>query len=135
MKKFILGILTLAIPVCLIFIFPDMVTDKGTDEEILIVCTMSDDSTDKRYFLINKSRSIAKFMNADDVHYGKLTTTENAYILHFPKTKKRWEALHTINRYSGKLEWEHGDPPFGRLLSDNVFRLGVCSEGKDVKRF
>ena len=66
---------------------------------------------------------------------GKLTTTENSYVLRFPKTKTRYETLVRINKYSGKIEWEHGEPPFGELNIKNVSFVGVCSQGKNIKRF
>jgi hypothetical protein len=48
-----------------------------------------------------------------------------------PKTKTRYEILVRINRHSRKIEWEHGEPPFGEMNPKNVFSLGVCSqEGK-----
>ena len=132
MKKLTLTLLT-----CLIFLSPNVVMgEEVKDEEILIVCTMGKGDTDKRYFVINKSGSIAKFMNASkNVVNGKLTTTENSYVLHFPKTKTRYETLVRINRYSGQIEWEHGEPPFGEFNLKNVVSAGVCSQGKNIKRF
>ena len=108
---------------CLFLLSPTVVMgEEVKDEEILIVCTMGKGDTDKRYFVINKSRSIAKFMNdSENVVNGKLTTTENSYVLHFPGTKTRYEALHRINRYSGRIEWEHGEPPFGEFNMKNIF--------------
>ena len=73
--------------------------------------------------------------SSNNVVDGKLTTTENSYILHFPKTKKRYETLVMINRYSGKIEWEHGEPTLGEWNSKTVYISGVCSQGKNIKRF
>jgi hypothetical protein len=129
--------LTLATLTCLMFLSPNVVmSEEVKDEEILIVCKMGTGGAET-YFVINKSRSIAKYMNlSENVVYGKLTITENSYVLHFPKTKTTYEALHRINRYSGEIEWEHGEPPFGEFnMLKNVFRSGVCSQGKNIKRF
>ena len=129
MKRFLAPILLLT---CFIFLSPNVLMSKEVkDEEILIVCTMGKGNEDKRYFVINKTGSIAKFMNLKNVHNGKLTTTDNSYVLHFQKTKTRSEIVVIINRYSGKIEWEHGEPPFGEMNPKNFFSLGVCSqEGK-----
>ena len=106
-------------------------SEEVKDEGISIVCMMGKGTEDKRHFVINEIGSIAKYMNLTNVLNGKLTTTENSYVLHFPKTKTRYEILVRINRYSGKIEWEHGEPPFGEMNPKNVFSLGVCSlEGK-----
>jgi hypothetical protein len=108
-------------------------SEELKDEEISIVCMMGKGTEDERHFVINEIGSIAKYMNLTNVLNGKLTTTENSYVLHFPKTKTktRHEILVRINRYSGKIEWEHGEPPFGEMNPKNVFSLGVCSqEGK-----
>ena len=121
---------------CLFILSPTVVMSETVqDEEILIVCTVGKEGTRKRYFVINRSRSIAKFMNSSKVVNGKLTTTENSYVLHFPKTKTRYETLVRVNRYSGEMEWEHGEPPFGEFNLKNVVSAGVCSQGKNIKRF
>lgn len=112
-----------------------VMSDEAKDAEILIVCTMEKRNMDKKYFVINKSESIAKFMNPTNAVKGKLTTTENSYVLHFPKTPKRYETIVKINRYSGQVEWEHGEPPFGEFNLKNIAMAGVCSQGKNIKRF
>ena len=126
--------ISLGIFVCLACVA--LYIERVEDEEVLLVCTGAGSGADKSYFVINQNESSAEFMNpSEHVVQGKLRATKNAFVLHFPKTKTRYETLVTVNRYSGKMEWEHGEPPFGELFSQNVFRLGVCTQGKNIKRF
>jgi len=108
------------------------------DDEILLICTST--QSVKHHFLINKTKSIAKVMDVSiSPIVGKFTETENAYILLFPKisTKNvnRYETHVVINRYSGKMEYEIGTPPFREYNVTNRLIWGDCSIRKNVKKF
>ena len=108
------------------------------DDEILLICTSTKSA--KYHFVINKTKSIAKVMDVStNPIVGKFTETENAYILLFPKisTKSvnRYETHVVINRYSGKMEYEVGTPPFNEYNYKNLYILGECSLHKNVKKF
>ena len=121
-----------------VFLFPSLAmgeTKKLAKEEFLLICQIGKNGDDETYFVINPQLRIAKFMNPEVVVIGSLTTLENNYVLHFAKTQNRYETLVKINRYSGKLAWEHGQPPFGEENIKNIFRSGVCSKDKNITRF
>ncbi|MDC1357730.1 hypothetical protein N8310_09105 [Pseudomonadota bacterium] len=105
------------------------------DDEILLICTSTKYAA-KYYFVINKSESVAKVMDVfPNSIVGKLTETENSYVLHFPKSKKRYETHVVIYRYSGKMEYQVGTPPFMEYNEKNRLILGKCSLKKNVKKF
>tara|TARA_B100001057_G_scaffold315660_1_gene315807 strand:+ start:323 stop:703 length:381 start_codon:yes stop_codon:yes gene_type:complete len=105
------------------------------DDEILLICTSTKYAA-KYYFVINKSKSVAKVMDVfPNPILGKLTETENSYILLFPKSKKRYETHVVIYRYSGKMEYQVGTPPFTEYNEKNRLILGKCSLNKNVKKF
>ena len=70
---------------------------------------------------------------------GKLTETVNSYILQFPeistKSVNRYETQVRINRYSGKMQYEVGTPPFNEYNERNRLIIGECSQSKNVKKF
>ena len=108
--------------------------EKVTDNEILLVCTM-ENKEEVHYFVLNERDRVVKDVGRHIMRVGELTTTENTFIVHLPRTEKTYEMRHTINRYSGILDWEHGVPPFGEQADHNIYRKGVCSEGKNIKKF
>ena len=119
----------------ILFIFFLIFTNTAfAEEEILLTCTVT--KSNKYYFVINKTKLTSKFMNVSkDVLNGKLSINENTYILHFPKTRKRYETFVMINRYSGKMHYEFGDPPFGEFNLNNVVNQGNCSIDPNVRKF
>ena len=119
----------------ILFIFFLIFTNTAfAEEEILLTCTVT--KSNKYYFVINKTKLTSKFMNVSkDVLNGKLSINENTYILHFPKTRKRYETIVIINRYSGKMNYEFGDPPFGEFNLNNVVNQGNCSIDPNVRKF
>jgi len=73
-------------------------------------------------------------MVLSDYHVsGELKVKEHHYYFFFPKTNKRYETHLIVNRYSGKLSWEHGSPPFGALSKDNIHLSGTCNKSEAKK--
>jgi hypothetical protein len=104
------------------------------EDEFLLTCEMSGGS--KTHFVLNPKTQKAKYLNSNDMEVGELTTNEHKYVLHFPEVKdKRYEMVIQVNRYSGKLDWEHGIPPFGSFNAKNIFRSGTCVKGKNKPQF
>lgn len=120
----------------LIFFF--IMKSVNAEDEILLIC--SNKKSYKYYFVINKSQSIAKVVDVlTKPIIGKLTETVNSYILQFPeistKSVNRYETQVRINRYSGKMEYEVGTPPFNEYNERNRLIIGECSQSKNVKKF
>lgn len=136
-RPFLLAISSLA--AVLLGLLPGQSWAKGApeedeDNEVMLVCAMERGWSDL-YLRINKDEGIAQIVNFTDAPAGELTTNDTDYVLHFPKKDLRWEAVMTVNRYSGEVVWEYGIPPFGVASPDNVLRRGACEQKKALKKF
>jgi len=89
----------------------------------------------KSVFILDATEKSAQLVKLEEVVAGTLQTDEHHYQLQFPKSEHRWEVHVQIERYSGKLSWEHGEPPFGKLSADNVFRFGKCEKIANKPKF
>jgi hypothetical protein len=95
-------------------------------ETVTLECLFGDNS--KSVFILDVSEKTAQLVTLEGVETGTLQTDENRYQLQLPKSELRWETHIRIERYSGELSWEHGNPPFGELSTENVFRSGECEK-------
>ena len=62
---------------------------------------------------------------------GKVSATDTHYSFIFPDTDTTYEIRLRVNRFSGKILWEHGTAPFFANIrnTDNVHRSGFCIRG------
>lgn len=108
--------------------------EQDEDDKVMLICALEGGGSDL-YLLINKDEGIAQIVSITHAPDGELITNDTDYVLHFPKTDSRWEAVMTVNRYSGELVWEFGTPPFGIASLRNVVRTGTCEQKKPLKKF
>ncbi len=87
------------------------------------------------YFVLQPDQGKAQFVDPDPMVVGQLIVRENVYVMKFPATKSRWETWVRVNRYSGKMEFEAGKPPFFARNFDNVLSLGKCRQTLAKKLF
>lgn len=99
---------------------------NASAETVTLECLFGDNS--KSVFILDVTEESAQFVALEGVETGTLQTDDNRYQLQFAKSEHRWETYIRIERYSGKLSWEHGKPPFGKFSKDNVFRSGECEK-------
>ena len=93
------------------------------------------DNGTKSVFILDATEKSAQLITLEGVETGTLQTDEHQYQLQFPKSEHRWEVYVRIERYSGKLSWEHGEPPFGKFSTSNVFRSGKCEKIANKPKF
>ena len=108
-----------------------ILTSNAYAKEVMIKCTKK---ADERIFVLFKDTGKALYASAGDIR-GTFKETETEYKLHFPKTDERYEMVVTINRYSGEILKEFGQPPFGEFKKGNVFWSAKCSEMAHKKKF
>jgi hypothetical protein len=96
-------------------------------EDVLLSCEGNYGLTS--YILLHPAQEQAELIDRDPAVIGSLTVEDNLYRMVFPRTDKTHEIHILVNRYSGKFEWEHEDPP------DRVFRTGTCSASEAVRKF
>ena len=97
----------------------------------MFVCNMSNGEELHLIFTTNTSKA-DMVLSAYHVS-GKLEVKEHHYYFVFPKANDRYETHITVNRYSGRLSWEHGSPPFGSLSINNIHLSGACSKSEAKK--
>ena len=102
------------------------------ESDIMLVC---EGSAGEFYFVLQPDQGKAQFVNKDPMVAGQLIVRENVYVMKFPATKRRWETWVRVNRYSGKMEFEAGKPPFFTTNFDNIFSLGKCQQTLAKKLF
>ena len=95
-------------------------------ETVALECHMAGGGI--HYFIIDLANETAQFVTAETTVVGMVHGDEHRYELSFPRSENRWEIRVHINRYSGTLAWEHGEPPFGQNSTNNVFRSGNCAK-------
>lgn len=108
------------------------------EREVMLVCefvaAVGGDRSDHK-FLIDTVAATATFVSLQDAVVGDLKTEGTSYVLHFPRTDERYEAVVIVNRYTGEATWEFGEPPFGEYTSDNAFYEGTCTRGDNAVMF
>lgn len=67
-------------------------------------------------------------ISGDSVRKGSVEVTDTHYRFVIPPTDKTYEARITVNRHSGEVTYEFGDPPFNELNPDNVIHEGKCDK-------
>jgi len=97
----------------------------------MLACNMN--NGDELHLIFTANTNKADMVLSDYHVSGNLKVKEHHYYFIFPKTNKRYETHITINRYSGKLSWEHGSPPFGSLSVDNIHLSGACNKSEAKK--
>jgi len=102
-------------------------------EALTLECLFGDST--KTVFILDVTEMSAQLVTLEEVVTGTLQTDEHRYQLQFPKSEDRWEVHVRIERYSGKLSWEHGEPPFGKFSTSNVFRSGKCEKIANKPKF
>jgi hypothetical protein len=84
-------------------------------------------------FILEKD--MASRVSVYPVQTGTLKEASNAYLMFFPETQVMMNSRYIINRYTGKIEWEFGNPPWGEGKMHNIVRSGLCSPIEDKKVF
>ena len=109
---------------------------SSTDEnnELMLDCERPSGGP-KQVFVLFPEQGQARFVSTDPAVTGILTVNEHKYVLHFPSTEERYETVVNVNRYTGEMEFEAGEPPFGELNSKNIFWTGNCESGRHERRF
>lgn len=76
------------------------------------------------YFVFDDSSDSVKqfFSNTAKIRYGKYEKTDTNYKFHFPKGEGFYETRVFIDRFSGKMNWESGSPPFGANLNNSYLK-------------
>jgi hypothetical protein len=97
----------------------------------MFTCKMN--NGDELHLIFTTNTNKADMVLSDYHVSGNLKVEEHHYYFIFPKTNKRYETHITVNRYSGKLSWEHGSPPFGSLSTDNIHLSGTCNKSEAKK--
>ena len=93
-------------------------------EEAMFTCSTRENSSFNIIVDVDVETSV---LVLTDSHVdGKVKSTAHHYFITYPATKDRYETHISINRYSGSLDWEHGDKPFGEMNPRNVFYNGTC---------
>lgn len=74
---------------------------------------------------------IPETMESDLAYNGALirgSMMVGTHLFHFvyPASDNRYEIRISVNRRSGDLFWEHGNPPFGASNRRNVHKRGLC---------
>ena len=88
-------------------------------EEAMFTCSTRENSSFSIIVDVDVETSV---LVLTDSHVdGKVKSTAHHYFITYPATKDRYETHISINRYSGSLDWEHGDKPFGEMNPRNVF--------------
>ena len=97
-------------------------------DALTLECVFGDNS--KSVFILDVTEESAQIVKLEGVEIGTLRMDKHRYDLRFPKTEHSWEKHVRIERYSGSLSREHGQPPFGVFSKDNVFRSGKVREDR-----
>ena len=82
------------------------------------------------YLIIDDSNNTVIKTYVDDpfVSKGKVVITKSHYVTSFPMSERRYEIEIIIDRYSGNLSWEHGEPLFSQSSPENIRQRGKCTK-------
>jgi hypothetical protein len=70
----------------------------------------------------------ARLLVEDGPIEGSVSTADTHYVFSFPSSASRFAVQLTVQRLSGDLVWEHGQPPFGGFSEKNVRWSGRCEK-------
>lgn len=87
-----------------------------------------ENSNNIMHLIIDDSNNTVIKTYADDpfISKGKVIITKSHYVTNFPMSDRKYEIEIIIDRYSGNLSWEHGEPPFRQSSPENIRQRGKC---------
>ena len=95
-------------------------------ETVALECHMTGGGI--HYFIIDLANENRTVCYSRDHSGWDGSRDEHRYELSFPRSENRWQIRVHINRYSGTLAWEHGEPPLRTELDEQCLSLRQLRE-------
>jgi len=118
---------TILIAISLLF----LVSGNSYASNQIFACKL--ESSYELHLVFSQTTKKAELISDSSHSVGSLKFNEHHYFFIFPKTETRYEIRAIVNRYSGKLTWEIGAPPFGESSSKNIHSSGKCKISGNTK--
>lgn len=103
------------------------------DDELWFRCALSKGGQIDFLMMIEDAQ--VTHISFDDAQTCEMTVTKNLFEWQCEGTEERWASYGRINRYTGELEREWGEPPFGKHSSNNVYMTGLCQKVDQPRKF